>query len=128
MQDRITLCGDNCTYCPRFNAHTSEELKQVAELWYRVGLRDRIVSEEEIKCIGCNPGKQCTYALIDCTWENGVRQCSQCPFYPCDKIKMMLKKSKEYKKICQEKCTAEEYAVLKKAFFEKHINLEKDKK
>lgn len=128
MQDRFTLCGDNCTYCPRFNAHTKEELRQVAELWYRLGWRDHIVSEEEIKCVGCNPNKACTYDLIDCTWENGVRHCNQCFKYPCDKIKMMLKKSKEYKKICQEKCTDQEYAVLEKAFFEKHINLEKGKK
>lgn len=32
VTDKITLCGDNCTYCPRYNAHTNEELERVAEL------------------------------------------------------------------------------------------------
>ncbi|WP_303870322.1 DUF3795 domain-containing protein [Acetobacterium wieringae] len=125
MQDRITLCGDNCTYCPRFNAHTQEELKQVAELWYHLGWRDRVVSPDEIKCPGCNPNKQCPYGLIDCTWEHEVRHCNQCVEYPCQKIERMLRKSREFKTMCQEICSDQEYAVLKKAFFEKHINLGK---
>lgn len=37
MGEMITLCGDNCTECPRYNAHTDEELRSVAELWYKVG-------------------------------------------------------------------------------------------
>lgn len=37
MEEKITLCGDNCIECPRYNAHSDEELKAVAELWYRVG-------------------------------------------------------------------------------------------
>lgn len=37
MEEKITLCGDNCIACPRYNAHSKEELRQVAELWYRVG-------------------------------------------------------------------------------------------
>lgn len=48
MKDKITLCGDNCIYCPRYNAKTEEELNKVAELWYRVGMRDRIVSADEM--------------------------------------------------------------------------------
>ena len=27
MEEKITLCGDNCIECPRYNAHTEEELK-----------------------------------------------------------------------------------------------------
>ncbi len=37
MKERITLCGDNCLACPRYNAHSEIELKNVAELWYRAG-------------------------------------------------------------------------------------------
>ena len=39
MEEKITLCGDNCIEYPRYNAHTEEELKAVAELWYQVGWR-----------------------------------------------------------------------------------------
>lgn len=54
MEERITLCGDNCIECPRYNAHSEAELKRVAELWYRVGWRDMVVTNEEITCSGCS--------------------------------------------------------------------------
>ena len=52
MEERITLCGDNCIECPRYNVHTEAELRKVAELWYRVGWRETVVSNEEIVCEG----------------------------------------------------------------------------
>ena len=63
MEEKITLCGDNCIECPRSNAHSEEELQNVAKLWYRVGWRDCVVSSEEIRCEGCSSHKQCIYHL-----------------------------------------------------------------
>ncbi len=91
MKEKITLCGDNCIECPRYNAHTDEELKAVAELWYRVGWRDSIVSNEEIACTGCSSHKTCTYNLVECTKEHSVSKCNQCNEFPCEKINNMLK-------------------------------------
>lgn len=125
MEEKITLCGDNCIACPRFNAHSDEELHLVAELWYRVGWRDRIVTNEEIKCTGCCSHKQCTYQLVDCTKEHGVEKCNQCNQFPCDKISKMLLRSQEYQKVCKEVCTLQEYEKLKEAFFNKESNLQK---
>ena len=51
--EKITLCGDNCLECPRYLARTNSELEKVAELWFRVGWRDRIVPIDEIRCFGC---------------------------------------------------------------------------
>ena len=78
MEEKITLCGDNCVECPRYKAHTDEELRVVAELWYKVGWRTRIVSNEEIACSGCSSHKQCTYQLVECTKEHRVDKCNQC--------------------------------------------------
>jgi len=125
MEEKITLCGDNCIYCPRYNARTDDELKRVAELWYKVGWRDRIVPGDEIKCTGCSSHKQCTYQLVDCTKEHGVAKCSQCGEFPCGKISDMLKRSGKYQKKCREVCTEEEYSALEKAFFDKENNLKK---
>ncbi len=125
MEEKITLCGDNCIACPRYNAHTDEELRKVAELWHRVGWRDRVVTNEEIKCMGCHSHKQCTYQLVDCTKEHGVEKCNQCSCFPCDKISQMLLRSKEYQKVCKEVCTPEEYKKLEEAFFNKENNLQK---
>ena len=48
MKEMITLCGDNCTWCSRYNARSEAELRKVAELWHRVGWRDTVVSNDEI--------------------------------------------------------------------------------
>ncbi len=125
MEEKITLCGDNCIECPRFNAHSDEELRKVAELWYRAGWRDKVVSNEEIRCTGCSSHKQCTYQLVECTKEHNVEKCNQCTLFPCKKISDMLKRSEEYQKKCKEVCSPDEYVMLEKAFFDKENNLKK---
>ncbi len=125
MEEMITLCGDNCIECPRYIAQTDEELRKVAELWYRVGWRDTIVSTDEIRCTGCSSHKQCTYHLVECTKEHNVSKCNQCSQFPCDKISDMLKCSEEYQEKCSEVCSKQEYEMLSKAFFDKENNLKK---
>ena len=125
MYEKITLCGDNCIECPRYNARSDEELKKVAELWYRVGWRNSIVSNEEIGCSGCSSHKQCTYHLVECIKKHNVEKCNQCNEFPCQKISDMLIRSKEYQKKCMKICTEQEYASLEKAFFDKEKNLRK---
>lgn len=125
MYEKITLCGDNCIECPRYNANSDEELKKVAELWYRVGWRNSIVSNKEIGCLGCSSHKQCTYHLVECIKKHNVEKCNQCNEFPCQKILDMLIRSKEYQEKCMEVCTEQEYASLEKAFFDKENNLRK---
>lgn len=123
MQEKITLCGDNCTMCPRYNAHSDEELQNVAKLWYRVGWRDCVVSNEEIQCEGCCSHKKCIYHLVECTKEHNVQKCNQCAEFPCEEINSMLERSQEYQKRCKMVCSVEEYDMLEKAFFDKENNL-----
>lgn len=125
VHERITLCGDNCIECPRYNAHSEAELRKVAELWYRVGWRDTVVSNDEIVCEGCSSHKTCTYGLVDCIRKHGVGKCNQCKEFPCDKIEEMLKRSRKYQEECKELCSEEEYTALMKAFFDKEDNLRK---
>lgn len=125
MEERITLCGDNCIECLRYNAHTETELRKVAELWYRVGWRETVVSNEEIVCAGCSSHKACTYGLVACTEKHGVEKCNQYKEFPCEKIMEMLNRSKKYQKKCKEVCSEEEYMALEKAFFDKEDNLKK---
>lgn len=120
---KITLCGDNCLECPRYLAKTEEELNNVAELWYRVGWRDTIVSHNEIRCTGCSSHKDCTYQLVECIKEHKVDKCNQCSEFPCAKINSMLKRSCVYKEKCKSICSQDEYEHLEKAFFNKAANL-----
>ncbi len=128
MKEKITLCGDNCIECPRYNAHTDDELKAVAELWYKIGWRDSVVKNEEIACSGCHSHKKCTYQLVECTKEHNVSRCNLCDEFPCTKITDMLKRSDEYKIKCKEVCTEREYIALEKAFFNKEKNLKKHRR
>lgn len=125
MEEKITLCGDNCIECPRYNAHSEAELEKVAELWYRVGWRDHIVSNEEIKCTGCSSHKQCTYHLVECTKEHHVEKCNQCEEFPCDKINSMLERSQEYQKNVKKFVQLKSMINCKKPFFDKENNLKK---
>lgn len=125
MEEKITLCGDDCLQCPRYNARTPEEQSRVAELWYRVGWRDRIVSNEEIACTGCSSHKQCTYGLVACTRAHQVEKCSQCSRFPCEKIGELLSRSAAWQERCRQICSPEEYSALEAAFFNKESNLRK---
>lgn len=122
---KITLCGDDCLQCPRYLAKNEEELSKVAELWFRVGWRDSVISNDEIMCTGCSSHKQCTYQLVDCIKTNKVEKCNQCKKFLCEKITDMLKRSDEYKEKCKAVCTQEEYHMLEAAFFNKENNLKK---
>ena len=62
---------------------------------------------------------------MNCTKEYGVEKCCQCSKFPCKKIVEMLQRTEEYKKICKERCTEEEYRGLEKAFFAKEVKLRK---
>lgn len=125
MNEKITLCGDNCLECPRYHAHSAEELKKTAELWFRIGWRETIISNEEIACSGCSSHKECTYHLVECTKSHNVEKCSQCGEFPCGKITDMLERSKKYEEKCREVCSDEELEMLTKAFFNKENNLNK---
>lgn len=125
FMDKITLCGDNCLYCPRYIAATDEELSAVAELWYRISWRDQVVSNEEIKCEGCSSHKKCTYQLVECVKSHKVEKCNQCADFPCSKINNMLKRSDKYKEKCKKVCIESEFDSLQKAFFNKEENLKK---
>ncbi|MDP4274069.1 MAG: DUF3795 domain-containing protein [Bacteroidota bacterium] len=120
--NRVSICGDICTECPRFIAtknNDTEELQKVARLWYRLGFRDRIVSIEEIKCTGCNKQKSCSYGLNDCVHLKDKDNCGECDLFPCDKIENAFKKSELAESDCKGKCSEEEYLQLKRAFFNK---------
>ncbi len=123
MERKITLCGDDCLACPRYNASAPEALSQVAELWHRIGWRASIVPAEEMRCTGCDAHKSCTYQLVECTKAHQVAKCNQCSHFPCDKIQVLLQRSAQYQARCKSICTADEYAALEQAFFHKEQNL-----
>ena len=123
----IAACGNDCAACPRYNVHpyekTEAELHHTAELWMKIGYRDRIVSNGEIACTGCSPENWCRYLVVKCCTEKGIPTCSSCNLYPCKRMQECFAVTLSFEPKCREVCTGEEYAQLKLAFFEKKQNL-----
>ena len=123
----IAACGNDCAACPRYTKppfeKTPEELHNTAVLWQKIGYRDRVVSNEEISCTGCSVENWCRYNIVKCVSEKQIDNCGQCENYPCEKITDCFKVTKSFIPACQAACSDEEFAVMKRAFFEKEENL-----
>ena len=123
----LAACGNDCESCPRYNCapftKTEEELINTAKLWHKVGYRDRVVAPEEISCTGCKVDNWCRYNVIGCVSQKGLDNCGQCQEYPCDNIKECFQSTKKFIPKCEEVCTKDELAMLRKAFWEKEQNL-----
>jgi len=126
---KLGFCGDDCGVCPRYIATQSgdtEQFRKVADLWFRVGYRDRIVPPEELACAGCSSRTWCDrMAVRECVLEKGVENCGKCESYPCEKISQTFEQTASFAKSVKGKCSKEEYETLQKAFYEKKKNLDK---
>lgn len=123
-----TACGDDCSFCPRYTSKTEEELRRTAEMWYEMGFRDSIVSNEEIACTGCSRDNKCTYHITECTENKLINNCGECSEYPCETVNQMFERTQKYEAICKERCSKEDFDRLKKAFFSKKEILDAIKK
>lgn len=103
---------------------TEDELHQTAELWCKIGYRDRLVSNDEIQCSGCTINNWCRYKIVECTERHKIENCGQCPNYPCGKIKDAFEQTLLFEPSCKLQCSVEEYDIIKRSFFEKEKNLD----
>jgi hypothetical protein len=125
----IGICGDNCSYCPRYIASRSgkrEELEEVKEVWVRLGLGDPAFPAQDLTCFGCKPENPCAYPeLRDCSREKGAANCGLCDAYPCKRIDAAFEKSEKLKFHATRVCTPKEMNTLTKAWFSKRQNLDR---
>ncbi|MFQ3579922.1 MAG: DUF3795 domain-containing protein [Bacteroidales bacterium] len=119
---KISFCGDVCTECPRYVATIANDniaLKSLAELWFKLGFRPKVVDPEEIKCLGCSKEMACSNGINDCEHLETIMNCGECDNFPCEKINAVFEKTDTVNKTCKDKCTEIEYNGLRKAFFMK---------
>lgn len=96
MQINISPCGLVCSRCDAYRAtqeNSPEKLELVAADWRKRYHCDDIKAEL-IPCDGCmtEGGRKCYHcdhscAIRPCAVEKGVKICSECPDYPCGKLK-----------------------------------------
>jgi hypothetical protein len=129
---KISFCGDVCTECPRYVATIANDnnaLKSIAELWFKLGFRPKVVDPEEIKCLGCSKEMACSNGINDCEQLETIMNCGECDSFPCEKINAVFEKTDTVNKTCKDKCADIEYNELRKAFFMKrHILTEINQK
>jgi hypothetical protein len=119
---KIAYCGDVCTECPRYIATQNKdnaEFVKIAELWFRLGFRERIVSAGELKCNGCSKDLECAHLINTCEHLKDKYNCGECDLFPCDKLNAAFQKSEKINKLCKAKCTALEFEKLSRAFLMK---------
>ncbi len=124
---KISFCGDVCSECPRYIAtitNNTIELKDLAELWFRLGFRSEVVKPEELKCYGCNKNMTCSNGINSCEHLSNINNCGECGHFPCDKINAVFQKTDNANKTCREKCSESEYEILMRAFLNKQQILE----
>lgn len=121
----IGICGNNCTYCPRYIATQNgglQELDKVKELWVHLGLRDPDFRFpiKDMACQSCMSENKCAYTeLHSCVRTKELENCGSCDKYPCELINAAFNKSDILKVRAIEVCTAEEMDMLNRAFFSK---------
>jgi hypothetical protein len=119
---KIGICGDVCSECPRYIASMkddTEELRLVAELWFRVGFRSSIRPHEEMRCYGCSKDKACSHGITTCAFLAENQNCGECQFYPCDRIKAVFDKAHDSSNKVGGCCSETEFKSLCDAFYMK---------
>lgn len=119
----FSCCGDNCSICPRYLAETEDELRETAELWFKAGWRDHVVSNEEINCTGCGSGLTCGFGILPCQKEKNVSDCKNCDKYICRKLKDLFANSDKKEAPVKAICSDELFRPIAKSFYEKELNL-----
>jgi hypothetical protein len=118
----VGACGDVCSECPRYLLTLNNDingLKKLAELWQRLGFRDKMISPDELKCQGCRKENPCAHNIINCENLTGKTNCGECDSFPCEKINMAFQKTEDLKNNYRIKCSDSEYQQLSRAFLNK---------
>ena len=118
----ISICGDICSECPRYIATKNNDISklgEIADLWYRLGFRDRILNPEELRCSGCSKTKPCSYNLNNCEHLENLSNCGECHNFPCEKINLVFQKTDKTNEVCKKICSYSEYKELSRAFLMK---------
>ena len=127
----LAVCGNDCAACPRYvkppYEKTEAQLRHTAELWYRIGYRDHVVTNREISCTGCKPENWCRYQVAACAAGRGIRTCAGCPDDPCGNLRDCFAVTASFLPACQAVCTQEELEIFRRAFFEKEKNLSEER-
>jgi len=90
----IGSCGIDCGNCAAYKATQAGDTEKLAELAAKWG-GDKGLTAEDMLCDGCTSDRvyknvlDCT--VRNCAQANGIKVCSQCGDYSCDKLEGLWK-------------------------------------
>jgi hypothetical protein len=96
----IAACGLDCSRCDIFRAKDNPELAEKIADWFRKE-QNVDVDGQDIGCTGCGGPRPSHWSpncwiLKCCVDEKGLEYCSQCPDFPCDRLKDWAKENDAY--------------------------------
>ena len=87
-------CGIICSDCAAYKATQSKDMEKLAELAVQWG-GDEGLKAEDMLCDGCTSDRVYAHAkkcqVRSSAKEHGVKVCSQCGEYSCDKLEGLWK-------------------------------------
>ncbi len=90
MGKEIAACGLVCTGCDMMEAKNDPDLAKNISDWFKDKL-DQDVKPEDIHCEGCHGDRERHWSpdcwiLSCCINKKGLKTCSECEGFPCDKL------------------------------------------
>jgi hypothetical protein len=90
----IASCGLVCSDCEAYTATQAGDMEKLAKLAVKWG-GDKNLSAEDMFCDGCTstrPYKNTLNCVVrNCVQDKGIKMCSQCSDYACDKLEGLWK-------------------------------------
>jgi len=87
----LGACGLNCGVCDIYKAGKGDVEKQMKNVRWFKEERNLDVPPEKITCDGCTGSLDRHWSpdcgMMLCARERGVKLCSECPDFVCDKLK-----------------------------------------
>lgn len=108
----ISVCGLNCKACDIYMVSTDEKAANRVTKWFKeMGWLDKDEGISELResapyCLGCRDDSEIHWSpdcwILECCFhEKGLKYCSECKQFPCDKLISRSEKSQRYSRALQ---------------------------
>ncbi len=99
-EELIACCGLDCSDCDMRAAASDPEMQQEFARWFRSNLNQH-VDPEDIGCTWCRGEREGHWSadcwiLECCVDKHGREHCSECPDFPCSKLRDWAAQNERY--------------------------------
>jgi hypothetical protein len=98
--EMLAPCGIDCSVCNIYRAQSDPQILQRLLAWFR-DERKKELKPEQIRCGGCLGDRAIHWsgdcAILKCAVDqHGLKSCSECGEFPCEKLTSWAGKGEKY--------------------------------